>query len=155
MRSSFLILLLAGVAACRPAADQPAADTTAMVTPPAPAPISLADLAGTWEMKSTAEGSDSVLVTFQLMATADTTGWMQHFPGRAEPVPVRIIAVDGDSITSETGPHESLLRPGTQVSTRSVMRLQDGRLVGTTIARYTTSGPDSVLRARTEGTRQP
>jgi hypothetical protein len=153
MRYAFLILLV-GVAACRPAADQPAADTTASVAPPAPAPIALADLAGTWEMKTMAEGSDSVLVTSELMATADTTGWMQHFAGR-DPIPMRVITVDGDSVVTETGPFESVLRRGVQVTTHSVMRLQDGRLVGTTIARYATSGPDSVVRLRTEGTRRP
>lgn len=153
MRYGFLILLV-GVVACRPAADQPAADTTASVAPPAPAPLALADLAGTWDMKSMAEGSDSVLVTFELMATADTTGWMQHFAGR-DPIPMRVLAVAGDSVITETGPFESVLRPGVQVSTHSVMRLQDGRLVGTTIARYKTSGPDSVVRIRTEGTRRP
>lgn len=153
MRYAFLILLV-GVVACRPAADQPAADTTASVAPPAPAPLALADLAGTWDMKSMAEGSDSVLVTFELMATADTTGWMQHFAGR-DPIPMRVLAVAGDSVITETGPFESVLRPGVQVTTHSVMRLQDGRLVGTTIARYKTSGPDSVVRIRTEGTRRP
>ncbi|HET9515293.1 MAG TPA: hypothetical protein VFO95_15285 [Gemmatimonadales bacterium] len=153
MRYGFLILLV-GVVACRPAADQPAADTTASVAPPAPAPLALADLAGTWDMKSMAEGSDSVLVTFELMATADTTGWMQHFAGR-DPIPMRVLAVAGDSVITETGPFESVLRPGVQVTTHSVMRLQDGRLVGTTIARYKTSGPDSVVRIRTEGTRRP
>ena len=153
MRYGFLILLV-GVVACRPAADQPAADTTASVAPPAPAPLALADLAGTWDMKSMAEGSDSVLVTFELMATADTTGWMQHFAGR-DPIPMRVLALAGDSVITETGPFESVLRPGVQVSTHSVMRLQDGRLVGTTIARYKTSGPDSVVRIRTEGTRRP
>ena len=101
-----------------------------------------------------AEGSDSVLVTFELMATADTTGWMQHFAGR-DPIPMRVLAVAGDSVITETGPFESVLRPGVQVTTHSVMRLQDGRLVGTTIARYKTSGPDSVVRIRTEGTRRP
>lgn len=153
MRYGFLILLV-GVVACRPAADQPAADTTASVAPPAPAPLALADLAGTWDMKGTAEGSDSVLVTFELMATADTTGWMQHFAGR-DPIPMRVIAVAGDSVVTETGPYESVLRRGVQVSTHSVMRLQDGRLVGLTTARYTTTGPDSVVRIRTEGTRRP
>lgn len=153
MRYGFLILLV-GVVACRPAADQPAADTTASVAPPAPAPLALADLAGTWDMKTMAEGSDSVLVTFELMATADTAGWMQHFAGR-DPIPMRVLAVNGDSVVTETGPFESVLRPGVQVTTHSVMRLQDGRLVGTTIARYKTSGPDSVVRIRTEGTRRP
>jgi hypothetical protein len=35
------------------------------------------------------------------------------------------------------------------------MRLQDGKLVGITVARYATSAPDSVVRLRIEGTRAP
>jgi hypothetical protein len=33
------------------------------------------------------------------------------------------------------------------------MRLQDGKLVGETVAHYATSGPDSVASLRMEGTR--
>jgi acyl-CoA thioesterase len=56
---------------------------------------------------------------------------------------------------SEAGPFESVLRKGVQVSTKQVSRLQDGKLVGTTVARYAVSGPDTVRRLRFEGTRKP
>jgi hypothetical protein len=36
-----------------------------------------------------------------------------------------------------------------------VLRLQDGKLVGTTIAHYATKGPDTLRNLRTEGTRKP
>jgi hypothetical protein len=36
----------------------------------------------------------------------------------------------GDSIITEMGPFESLLQKGVQVTTNSVMRLQDGKLWG-------------------------
>ena len=39
-------------------------------------------------------------------ATADTSGWTLTFPNR-KPVPVRVVAVDGDSIVTEAGPYES------------------------------------------------
>jgi hypothetical protein len=68
---------------------------------------------------------------------------------------VRILAVGGDSIVMESGPYESVLRKGVQVTTRSVQRLVDGKVVGTTTAHYATSGADSVLQLRTEGTRAP
>jgi hypothetical protein len=35
------------------------------------------------------------------------------------------------------------------------MKLQGGKLVGMTAAHYSTTGPDSVLRLRTEGTKMP
>ncbi len=76
------------------------------------------------------------------------------FPNQ-RPLPMRIVALAGDSLVSEAGPYASVCRSGVQVSTRSVLRLQGGRLVGRTVARYPTTGPDSVLQLRTEGTRQP
>lgn len=147
---SFLAL---GLVACGGGADNPpAADTTAAVA--APPAISLADVAGTWVVTAKAEGTDSVLVTTELMATGDTNGWMQHLPGR-DPIPMRVVLVDADSIVTETGPYESVLRPGVQVTTRGVMRLQDGRLVGTTVATYTGGTGEPVVRLTTEGTRKP
>jgi hypothetical protein len=35
------------------------------------------------------------------------------------------------------------------------LRLQNGKLVGTTIAHYAKAGPDSVLRLHAEGTKMP
>ena len=89
-----------------------------------------------------------------MVATADRSGWSINFPNR-EPIPVRVVAVEGDSIMTEAGPFESVLRKGVQVSTQVVSRLQDGKLVGTTVARYAVSGPDTVARLRFEGTRAP
>ena len=39
--------------------------------------------------------------------------------------------------------------------TESSMHLQNGKLMGTTIAHYMKAGADSVLRLRTEGTKMP
>lgn len=41
------------------------------------------------------------------------------------------------------------------VTTRSVNRLEGGKLVGTIEARYTTKSNDSVVYRRSEGTRAP
>jgi hypothetical protein len=114
--------------------------------------VSLASVAGTWAMRTLNQRGDSTLVTYQMVASADPAGWVFNFPGRA-PVSLRIIAVDGDSIVTEAGPYESVLRKGVQVSTHSVLHVQGGSLVGTTIAHYQTGGADSVLLLRTEGTR--
>jgi hypothetical protein len=155
MRFLALLCCAAVAAGCSKPEQTPAQDTTAVVTPPPPAPISLAEVAGTWTVRSMAEGSDSVLVTTTMVATADTSGWSITLPGRAKPVPSRVVAVAGDSIVTEAGPYESVLRKGVQVTTNSVMRLRDGKLVGTTVAHYKTAAADSVVRLRTEGTRVP
>jgi len=131
-------------------------DTTAAAAPEAPAgpaPIALADVAGKWAMRTMNASGDSTLLTYELVATADPSGWTFNFPKRP-PVPVRVAAA-GDSIVIDAGPYESLLRKGVQVTTNGVARLQDGKLMGATTAHYKTTGPDSVLPLRFEGTRAP
>ena len=149
MRRISAVLCFLALGACGPK-EEPAVDTSA--TAIAAPTISLADVAGSWTIRTMAENSDSVLVTSELTATADPAGWMQLLPGRP-PTPMRV-RVDGDSIMTETGPFESVLRPGTQVTTSGVYRLENGMLRGTLTARYATAGTDSVVRLRTEGTRK-
>lgn len=139
-----------GLAACAKPDQKPATDS--MGAGAGASTISLASVAGTWTMRTTNEQGDSTLVTYQLVATEDPAGWNFNFPGRG-PVPIRIIAVEGDSVVLESGPYESVLRKGVQVSTHSILRLQNGNLVGATVARYQTSSSDSVLYLRSEGTR--
>ena len=117
------------------------------------ATISLADVAGTWNVLAVTEAGDSV-PAFQLVVTADQSDWTMNAPNRP-PIAVRVIAVDGDSIVVESGPYESLLRPGVQVTTESVYRLEGDRLVSHTVAHFETTEPDSVVRVRAEGTRAP
>ena len=94
------------------------------------------------------------VVESELTATADTSGWTLTRPDR-KTVPVRVVAVGGDSLITEAGPYESALRKGVQVRARMVLRLQEGKLVGTTEALYTMRGRDSVAHRPTEGTRAP
>ncbi len=154
MRRFALLCCAAVLVGCAKTEDQPAADSAAVsATAAPPATISLADVAGKWAVSATDEAGKNV-VTYAMTATADTSGWTFTFPKR-KPVPVRVVAVEGDSIVTEAGPYESVLRKGVQVTTRNVSRLQDGKLVGTTEARYAGGGADSVLMVRTEGTREP
>jgi hypothetical protein len=118
------------------------------------ATIALADVAGTWTMHAMTPAGDSTLVTSQMVATAGMEGWTFTLPGR-EPMPMRLLAVDGDSIVTEMGPYSSALRPGVTVTTRTVLRLQNGELVGTFDAHYVTTGADSVLTGRMHGARAP
>ena len=140
--------------------DTAAVSDTAAGAAAAPSPgttgtLSLAQLAGRWNARAIPEtGSDTTPTTFVMTATADSTGWTMEFPNR-EPVPVRLVGGGGDSLIVEAGPYASVRRQGVQVRTHSVWRLEGDRLVGYTVARYTGTGPDSVLRLRTEATRAP
>lgn len=143
-------------AACAQEADETedtalTEDTLAIA--PEPAGISLADVAGTWVVDARTEAGEAV-PQFELIATADPSGWELRFPDR-EPIRMRVLEVAGDSIVTESGPYESILRPGVQVSTHAVYRIEGDRLVSTTVARYQTSGADSVAIVHGEGTRAP
>jgi hypothetical protein len=147
MRSVAIACCVALLVSCKKADNPPSQTAMASAT------VSLSNFAGTWRVRGFNERGDS-LVGYQLIATADPTGWKIVFPNRS-PIPVRLVAVAGDSVVTESGPYESVLRKGVQVRTRAVFRLQGDKLVGTTVAHYATSGPDSVLHIRSEGTRQP
>jgi hypothetical protein len=147
-----ITLLLIG---CEKPADKP--EDTTMGEAPAmeqesPAGLSLEDMAGTWNVRATLNGSDKV-ITYDLVTTGDRSGWTLTFPGR-EPIPVRVVAVEGDSMVWEAGPFESAIRKGVQVRvSRVVARMQDGKLVGKVTATYAGQGADSVAHLTLEGTR--
>ena len=145
----FIMLSCALIAAAcgtreKPAEEQPAASPA----------IALADVAGTWTVHAMNAAGDSTLVTAQMVATAGMDGWTYTFAGR-DPLPMRVVAVDGDSITTEMGPYPSALREGVAVTTRTVLRLQNAELVGTFTAQYATTGPDSLLLGRIHAVRAP
>lgn len=124
-------------------------------TPPAEAAapgINLADLTGTWNMEVRGETGDSVLTSGTIVVGADGS-WTMNLPNRP-PMPTQATA-DGDSVMTVAGPFESVLRPGTQVTTHGVMRMVEGRLEGTLVAHYATAGADSVVRLRSTSTRAP
>jgi hypothetical protein len=147
--SSVVLVLLA----CGKPADKPAeSESAAAPEAAAPAGLSLADVAGTWKVHGVAEGDPSTTVDYDMVIGAEGSGWTINFPNR-EPIPARVVSVDGDSVVVEAGPFESVLRKGVQVSTTSTNRLVGGKLVGTTVARYANAGADSVLRISTEATR--
>jgi hypothetical protein len=139
-------LLLAGccatlLAGCAKSDTEVAVDSAApaAAVAAAPAAVSLADVAGKWNVQ----------------VKADPAGWTFAFPNR-EPLPMTNVVVAGDSITTDAGPFDSSVRSGTKVSNaHSVVRMQDGNLTGTVLVRYETTGPDSVSRLRLRGTRAP
>jgi len=134
------------------AAAVPAA-APAQAPPPAPT-ISLADVAGKWQVRTVPEsGKDTSATNYVLTATADTTGWFMTFPSGLK-VPLHI-TVSGDSILVKTDAFASQRRKGTKVTTDGAMRLQNGTLVGTSIAHYAQAGADTVLRLHVEGKKLP
>jgi hypothetical protein len=120
---------------------------------PAPAPIALKDVAGTYAVTGKNEAGDTTLVTYDLTATGDTTGWTLTFPKR-KPIAMRVVSVAGDSIVLEAGPYDSQIQKGMKVRTHADYRLQDGKLIGRTVARYDTKGPDSLRIVVSEGIRK-
>lgn len=159
MRILALSCCVAGLVACSTGdRDDVATDTAAGATDTAPAAstISLADVAGTWNVTARPEsGTDTATTRYTMTAMSDTTGWTISFPNRPQPVAVRVVAVQGDSIVTEAGPFQSVRRQNVQVTTRNVLRREGDRLVGSTRARYQTTGSDTVLVLRTEATRAP
>jgi hypothetical protein len=150
----FVFFCCAGMlVACGKSEVKGARDTTAMApaTPETRAAIWLADIAGKWRLRTTDEAGGNV-VESELTATADTSGWTVTRPNQ-KTVPVRVVAVRGDSIVTEAA-YESALRKGVPVRARMVLRLQDGKLIGTTEARYTLSRGDSVAQRPTQGMRE-
>jgi hypothetical protein len=132
--------------------EPPASQSTGTAAEPAPAAISLADVAGTWDGTVTAAGSDSVLTLIEVTATAEATGWSMTVTNAKTPtmksvVPATSVVAAGDSVVVEAGPFQSVLRKGQQVSTHTVYRLQDGKLVGSIEATYAASGDKLALHS--------
>jgi len=112
--------------------------------------IKFSDVAGTWEGSSMTGPKDSVFLTWVLTATADGKGWTLKRASR-DPVPVRIVAIGGDSIVWESGPYPSFLRPRQMVRTRNVAHFKGDKMTGSWEGRYASGG---VARGRTEATRK-
>jgi len=149
MRRSLALCAIALVA-CAKTEQKPDTTTPAAATPtptPAPAPpaISPADVAGTWEGQVMPMDKDTVLTTVTLIQTATMDGWKMKLPNGANPA-VKVLSVAGDSIVVEAGPFASAVRKGQQVTTHSVYRLKDGKLVGTVHAKYA-NGDSATFRS--------
>jgi hypothetical protein len=147
------------VAAC--AKKEAPKDTTAAMAPaaapaPAPAPaLAAADVAGNWHFAATpTTGKDTSATEYDIAATADTAPWTLTFTKSKLKVPAQH-TISGDTLTITAGPFASQRRNGVKVSTVSVLKMDNGKLVGVTTAHYQTKGADSVTTLRTEGTKAP
>ena len=139
---------------CSGSGEQAAdSSATAPATAATPATLSLADIAGKWTLRSTDAAGGSPTQS-ELTASADTSAWTWK-RANGSTVKLRVVALGGDSIVTEAGPYESVLRPGIQSRNRTVYRLRDGKLIGTIEAHYALPRGDSVAQRRSEGTRVP
>lgn len=153
------VALLVGCAKADAPADSlavvPAEGTTsASAGAVAPAPIALSEIAGNWKFRATPQsGTDTSATEFTLTSTGTTEGWKFTFANGLV-VPVTVTA-SGDSVITSAGPYKSVRRKGVDVTTTGAFRREGDRLVGTTVARYSAKGADSVMTFRSEGVRAP
>jgi len=134
MRSSIVVVAVVVAAACS-RTETPAADSPSVTPAAAAAPLSAADIAGTWDGQGMPMTRDTVVVTFTM--TNDSTGRKStlSFPS-GEKVDAKSVTFSGDSVVTESGLFRSQLRKGQMVTTRSVLRMQGGKLVGIATSKY-------------------
>ena len=153
------LLLVPAIVACTK--DDAPSDTAASVVPAsdtaavAPRALTAADIAGTWTGATMAANGDSVLRRWTTVRTSDSTSKML-FEGNPDSVLVHS-RFDGDSMvaTSEPYAQRGSARNAPKVVFRSVGRLRDGKLVGTSETMLASKRDSVISRTRWEATRAP
>src|SRR6266576_1342987 len=146
MRALTLLAVCVAGFATIAAAQHPAAP------PAAPAAAKLAAAAGTWTFENNvknAAGQDTV-VSSEVTVSADARTWMTHLAGR-DPVPTRVVAMAGDSVVTESGPFQSVARPGQTVTTHETFHFKGDVSWGSIEARYSNG---DVVKGSFKGTRK-
>jgi len=151
MKCAALLLVLPVMLACTKK-DAAVADSTAVAADTTAAVAAPVNYAGNCVVTVMPEDKDTVIVTYTLTSTNDTTGWTMKLPGRDVMSP-KILAMNNDSVVIHNGPYESVLRKSVQVTTHSVMHMDGDKMVGKTVATYNSKGADSVVNLRTTATR--
>jgi hypothetical protein len=149
------VMFLAAVLVACSKAETPAADTgVAAAASVAPTPLTAADIAGNWSGTSMTEGSDSVVNRWTAVRVSDSTGKLA-MQGAKDSIPYTVTYA-ADSMVATSAAHADPAAPrGPKVVFRSVGRLRDGRLVGTSTTTLAAK-PDSVVgRTRWEATKAP
>ena len=150
MRTTALLALAVFATACTSKEAPPAADTTAMA--PAPA-MSMASLAGMWNVNVMPADRDTVLTSYVLNAT-DSSAWKFTFTGRTDEIPMRDTGMRADTLLTEAGPFQSGVQAGQEVSVKTKSWMQDGKMMMSVDAHYAGTPADSIVKLRAEGTRQ-
>jgi len=154
MRKSMLLAALVVVACSKE--EAPVIDSAATAAPPpaAPAALTPADLAGIW--KGTVKGDGDTTVTrFTVVSASDSTG--KFIAEGAKDSVAFTTRYEADSMIATSVAYTDPILPkgSPKVMFKSVGRLRDGKLVGTS-ALVVASKPDSVLQRSTwEATRAP
>ena len=117
-----------------------------------PAAQLLMDVAGTWHMRTMNLTGDNVLVTYDIVAKGQPSGWTLNLPDKV-PIAMRVLEVSGDSIVTEAGPYASVLRENLVVTSRFVLQLREGSMEGILIAVYDTPEGRTSVPLRIEGVR--
>lgn len=142
-----VLALVMTLSACTP----PPADAPAATAPP----VMPAALLGTWSIATMAPPNDSVVATG--ITTFGADGSMRIvYDGRADTVVAWLVSVSEDAsgveLVRESGPYPSAVRPGTQVTTRTVTRFRGDTGTGTWTGIYsdgeTRSGSLRAVRLR-------
>lgn len=146
------VLLLLPLALACAKSETAQTDTTPMAM--APAPLTANDVAGTWNGTVMREGSDSVVLRWTIISTTPPE-FKMVFEGSPDTLTLTS-SFDADSMFTTSPPYDDPSTPTKEmVIFRSVGRLQDGKLVGTSTVMLADK-PDSVVaRSRWEGTRAP
>ena len=155
----FMVVAVAAVVACAKK-DTGASDSSAAAAL-APAALTAAQLAGTWNGMSTPEaGPDTATIRWTCSGTEASADTKCVTQGTTDTV-VYTRTLDADSATFTSAAFTPPPMPGAkaaasgQIVNRAVGRLVDGRLVGTYVTMLA-SKPDSVVgRGRWEATRAP
>ena len=145
MRAIALLLTAAVLTAC-------AAKEEEAPAPAPPAAPTVADFAGTWNVKSVLEGTPDT-VPSTLTGTADPASWTMSLEGRPN-IPVTI-SISGDSLVGQSAEYESVLRKGVMVTVRTASVLSNGTLMGNLVATYKTPEGEQVVRGTLTGTKAP
>lgn len=150
-----LVLLAVALVACSKA-ETPAVDSAAMTPAMAPAPAALtaADVDGSWNGVTMGETSDSITSRWKTAKIDDNTSSLM-VEGRKDAVKFTRV-FDADSMISTSEPYANPAdAKAPKLMFRSVARMKDGKLVGTSI-NMLADKPDSVVsRGRFEATKAP
>lgn len=150
-----LLVLAVALAACSKA-ETPAADTTAMAPAmAAPAALTAADVTGSWNVVGMGETGDSITGRWTTVNVDDTSGVLTP-EGSTEKIPFkRMFDADSMIVMSTAAYSNPADAKGPKLMFRSIGRLKDGKLMGTS-ATMLADKPDSVVqRGRWEATRAP
>jgi len=158
MRKTFLLIGAASFVACAKKEGGVADSSAAAAAAPAPAPAALtaADLVGTWNGQSMAQGSDSVIARWTCVQPA--TGNESKCVDAAAPkdTSVYTYTISGDSVMFTSAAYTPPAPPKSpKVIDHVVGRKAEDKWMGTSVTTLA-SKPDSVvMRTRWEATKSP